>query len=159
MGGLLAPAQGAVMWRGQKISALREEFNRELIFLGHAAALKDDLSALENLVTAARLGGLVVTATQASAALAAAGLRGRDTAPARILSQGQRKRVSLARLVLGTETRLWVLDEPFNALDVAATAWLVEMMGAQVARGGIVVLTSHQMVAIDERVPQVVLNL
>jgi len=61
--------------------------------------------------------------------------------------------------VLGTETRLWVLDEPFNALDVAATAWLVEMMGAQVARGGIVVLTSHQTVAIDERVPQVVLNL
>ena len=159
MCGLLAPAQGAVMWRGQKISALREEFNRELIFLGHAAALKDDLSALENLVTAARLGGLVVTPAQASAALAAAGLRGRDAAPARILSQGQRKRVSLARLVLGTETRLWVLDEPFNALDVAATAWLVEMMGAQVARGGIVVLTSHQTVAIDERVPQVVLNL
>ena len=157
--GLLAPADGAVLWQGQNIAALREEFNRQMVFLGHAAALKDDLSAIENLLAACRLGGVPVDAAQARAALIEAGLRGRDHAPARILSQGQRKRVALARLVLSTQTRLWVLDEPFNALDTVATAWLIGLIGAQVARGGIVVLTSHQSVDIGADVPQQVLAL
>ena len=157
--GLLAPADGAVLWQGQNIATLREEFNRQMVFLGHAAALKDDLSAIENLLAACRLGGVPVSAAQARAALIEAGLRGRDHAPARILSQGQRKRVALARLVLSTQTRLWVLDEPFNALDTVATAWLIGLIGAQVARGGIVVLTSHQSVDIGADVPQQVLAL
>jgi heme exporter protein A len=157
--GLLAPADGAVLWQGQNINALREEFNRQMVFLGHAAALKDDLSALENLLAACRLGGVTISGAQARLALIEAGLRGRDHAPARILSQGQRKRVALARLVLSTQTRLWVLDEPFNALDTVATAWLIGLIGAQVARGGIVVLTSHQSVDIGADVPQQVLAL
>ena len=157
--GLLAPAQGEVLWRGQPVGALREEFGKELIYLGHAAALKDDLSTLENLQTASVLGGRAVSSAQASAALAAAGLRGRERAPARVLSQGQRKRVALARLVLGSDAPLWVLDEPFNALDTAATAWLVGLISAQVERGGIVVLTSHQSVAFDGAVAQVALSL
>jgi heme exporter protein A len=157
--GLLAPAHGEVLWRGQRVGTLREEFGKELIYLGHAAALKDDLSTLENLQTSSVLGGQAVSAPQASAALAAAGLRGRERAPARVLSQGQRKRVALARLVLGSEAPLWVLDEPFNALDTAATAWLVGLISAQVERGGIVVLTSHQSVAFDDAVPQLALSL
>ena len=87
--GLLAPADGAVLWQGQNIAALREEFNRQMVFLGHAAALKDDLSAIENLLAACRLGGVPVSVAQARAALIEAGLRGRDHAPARILSQGR----------------------------------------------------------------------
>ena len=157
--GLLAPAHGEVLWRGQRIAALREEFGKELVYLGHAAALKDDLSALENLQTASVLGGRAVTAAQASAALAEAGLRGRERAPARVLSQGQRKRVALARLVLSGDAPLWVLDEPFNALDTAAGAWLVGLVSAQVERGGIVVLTSHQSVAFSDALPQVALQL
>jgi heme exporter protein A len=157
--GLLAPAHGEVLWRGQRVGALREEFGRELIYLGHAAALKDDLSALENLLAASVLGGRAVGAAQATAALAEAGLRGREHAPARVLSQGQRKRIALARLVLGSDAPLWVLDEPFNALDVAATAWLAGLIAAQAGRGGIVVLTSHQSVAFDDAVPQVALQL
>ncbi len=157
--GLLAPADGEVLWRGQRIAALREEFGKELVYLGHAAALKDDLSALENLQTASVLGGQAVSASQAGAALAAAGLRGRERAPARVLSQGQRKRVALARLVLSSKSPLWVLDEPFNALDSAATAWLVDLVSAQVERGGIVVLSSHQSVAFSDAIPQVALSL
>jgi heme exporter protein A len=157
--GLLAPAQGQVLWQGLKISDLQEEFNRQLVYLGHAAALKDDLSAIENLQTSGVLGGVTPTEREAAAALAQAGLRGRELAPARTLSQGQRKRVALARLVLSPHALLWVLDEPFNALDTAATAWLLGLVTTHLQRGGVVVLTSHQSVALAESVPQVMLDL
>ena len=157
--GLLAPAQGRVLWQGQPIASLRDEFNRQLVYVGHAAALKDDLSALENLQTAGVLGGSVSTDSDALAALAQAGLRGRERVPARILSQGQRRRVALARLELSSAAPLWVLDEPFNALDNAATAWLLALVSAQLARGGVVVLTSHQAVALADEVQPVTLAL
>ena len=157
--GLLAPAQGRVLWQGQPIASLRDEFNRQLVYVGHAAALKDDLSALENLQTAGVLGGSVSSGRDALAALAQAGLRGRERVPARILSQGQRRRVALARLELSGASKLWVLDEPFNALDNAATAWLLALVSAQLARGGVVVLTSHQPVALADEVQQVTLAL
>jgi heme exporter protein A len=157
--GLLAPAQGEVLWQGRNIAALRDEFNRQLVYLGHAAALKDDLSALENLHTAGVLGGSVCTDSDATAALTQAGLRGRERVPARTLSQGQRRRVALARLELSQVSPLWVLDEPFNALDTAATAWLLALVTGQLARGGMVVLTSHQPVALTDAVQQVTLAL
>ena len=157
--GLLAPAQGQVLWRGQAPGKQAEEFGRQLVYLGHAAALKDDLSALENLQIACLLGGLVVDMAQARAALREAGLSGRERVPARQLSQGQRRRVALARLVLATDVPLWVLDEPFNALDTAATAWLCGLIAAQLARGGVVVLTSHQVVELDDLPGQVSLAL
>ena len=157
--GLLAPAQGRVLWQGQAIASQRDEFNRQLVYVGHAAALKDELSALENLQTAGVLGGVVSTGSDALAALAQAGLRGRERVPARTLSQGQRRRVALARLELSGASKLWVLDEPFNALDNAATAWLLALVSAQLARGGVVVLTSHQAVALADEVQAVTLAL
>lgn len=147
--GLLVPAAGEVRWREQPITALAEEFNRELVYIGHAAALKDDLSPLENLQVAATLGGGSVARADAAAALAAAGLKGRERSPSRALSQGQRKRVALARLALPSAPGLWVLDEPFNALDTAATAWLLGLITSRLDAGGCVVLTSHQPVALD----------
>ena len=154
--GLLAPAAGEVRWREQPITALAEEFNRELVYIGHAAALKDDLSPLENLQLAATLGGSSVPRADAAAALAAAGLKGRERSPSRALSQGQRKRVALARLALRSDPGLWVLDEPFNALDTAATLWLLGLITSRLDEGGCVVLTSHQPVALDGvRDPQV----
>lgn len=157
--GLSAPDRGEVRWRGRPITADRDAFHRDLIYLGHAAALKDDLSACENLQTASALGGQRPSSSQVMAALAAAGLRQREHLSARSLSQGQRRRVSLARLVLQPSPPLWVLDEPFNALDTAATDWLLSVVTAQLRAGGIVVLTSHQPVAIDASLSQVTLAL
>ncbi len=144
--GLALPAEGDVLWAGLPITRLREEFNRQMVYIGHGAALKDDLSAVENLQVAAALAGLSVTSSRAREALAAAGLQGRDrlAAPARHLSQGQRRRVALARLVLSPRVPLWVLDEPFNALDVDASAWLSGLLETHVADAGLAVLTSHQ---------------
>ena len=157
--GLLAPAQGQVRWGDQNIVGLRDEFNRQLVYIGHAAALKDDLSALENLQAACVLGGHHCSDGEALGALAQAGLRGRERVPVRQLSQGQRRRVSLARLALAAAAPLWVLDEPFNALDSAATAWLLALITEQLQRGGMVVLTSHQSVALGDAVQPVTLSL
>lgn len=143
--GLLPPEDGEVRWRGEPVARLREEFHRELLYLGHAPALKADLDARDNLLAACAIGGVAVGASQVEAALAQAGLDGgTQRLPVRRLSQGQARRAALARLPLGEAARLWVLDEPFNALDGTATAWLAALVDAQLARGGIVVLTSHQ---------------
>ena len=154
--GLLPAAEGRILWRGEPIRDLAEQFGRQLVYVGHAAALKDDLSALENLQAACLLGGLVVPRTAALQALAEAGLPGRWRTPARQLSPGQRRRVALARLVLSSATPLWVLDEPFNALDTAATGWLCGLLQAHLERGGVVVLTSHQDVALDALADRVI---
>ena len=154
--GLLPAAQGQIRWRGDRIADLGEQFGRQLVYVGHAAALKDDLSALENLQIACLLGGLKVTPAQAREALVAAGLPGRFRVPARHLSQGQRRRVALARLVLSPGVPLWVLDEPFNALDSAATDWLCRLLGAHLAQDGVVVLTSHQDVPLDALAQRIV---
>lgn len=157
--GLSLPDQGEVRWNGKALANQRDEFHRELIHIGHAAALKDDLSALENLLAVCLLGGQRPTIPALMQALAAAGLRQREHLSARSLSQGQRRRVALARLLLAPSARLWVLDEPFNTLDTAASEWLLGVLTGHLRRGGIVVLTSHQPVAIDSSQPQVSLTL
>ena len=156
--GLLAPAHGQVLWQGQDLKRVRDSFHRQLIYLGHAAALKDDLSPLENLRVAVRLGGDAADDAAARRALADAGLAGREHVPARTLSQGQRRRAALARLPLGSAA-LWVLDEPFNALDAAATGWLLGLIEGHLQSAGMVVLTSHQPVALSEQCQQRSLSL
>ena len=152
--GLLEPTQGQVLWRGQNIAALKEEFGAELIYLGHAAALKDDLTPLENLQVSCTLAAQPMAMADARRALEQAGLRGHQNMQVRRLSQGQRRRSALARLALAqTQARwapLWVLDEPFNALDADACAWLAGLIKAQLDRAGTVVLTSHQDVPLGD---------
>jgi heme exporter protein A len=147
--GLLEPTSGQVLWRGQKLAAQRALFGAELVYVGHGAALKDELSPLENLLDACALGGRAASAPDALAALRDAGLRGHERTPARRLSQGQRRRSSLARLALSQAAPLWVLDEPFNTLDTAATAWLTGLIQTHLKREGMVLLTSHQDIAIN----------
>ena len=147
--GLLEPAAGQVLWRGQKLSKQRALFGAELVYVGHGAALKDELSPLENLLDACALGGRACSAPPALQALRDAGLRSHERTPARRLSQGQRRRSMLARLALSQAAPLWVLDEPFNALDTVATAWLTSLIEAHLHAGGLVLLTSHQDVPIN----------
>lgn len=144
--GLLPPSAGEVRWRGQPVAAQRDRWCRERLYLGHEAALKDDMDPLENLQVASLLAGWPTSRAQARAALADAGLRGCERTPVRRLSQGQRRRCGLARLLLSRDAPLWVLDEPFNALDADACAWLAERLQDHLQRGGLLVLTSHQSV-------------
>jgi heme exporter protein A len=142
--GLLLPSSGQVLWRGKLLAAQREGFGQDLVYLGHAAALKDELSPLENLLDACALGGRAPDAAAAMTALRAAGLRGHERTTARRLSQGQKRRSALARLALSQQAPLWILDEPFNALDTAANAWLTNLIEAHLHNAGMVILTSHQ---------------
>jgi heme exporter protein A len=146
--GLTPPAQGEVRWEGTNIRALKEDYARQLVYIGHANALKDDLTGRENLTIASALAGLQATAPQADDALERFGVGHCAMLPARVLSQGQRRRVALARLALSADVPLWVLDEPFTALDVAAVEDLQALISAHTARGGSIVLTTHQEVAI-----------
>jgi heme exporter protein A len=157
LSGLLLPSAGQVLWRGEP-AARAESFGRERVYLGHAAALKDELSPLENLEAASALGGRPCQKAEALNALAGAGLADFAHLPARRLSQGQRRRAGLARLGLCGHAPLWVLDEPFNALDTAATSWLEGLLRQHLLRKGILVLTSHQGRPLPD-LPQQVLSL
>ncbi len=141
--GLLAPAQGEVRWHGGDIRVLREEFWGRLVYIGHANAIKDDLTAAENLAVSCTLGGSSADDAQVRAALRQLGLAGCEDLPVRALSQGQRRRVALARLVPSGAVPLWVLDEPFTALDAAAVDVVQQLISGHVAGGGAVFYTTH----------------
>ena len=142
--GLLLPSNGQVLWRGRPLAAQRQKFGEDLVYLGHAAALKDELSPIENLLDACALSGHASTTPAAMAALQGAGLRGHERTPVQRLSQGQCRRSALARLAVNHKAPLWILDEPFNALDTAANAWLTGLIESHLKGNGLVVLTSHQ---------------
>ena len=145
--GLLPPAAGEIRWRGQPIGKLGEDYRRELCFLGHHNAIKEELTPLENLLTAAVLADEPLDEDQALDALETLGLAGREDLACRYLSQGQKRRVALARLA--NERRpLWLLDEPFVALDTTAVECVAGLIGAHLQRGGLAVLTTHQPVEI-----------
>jgi heme exporter protein A len=141
--GLLPPTQGKVFWNGVEIARLREAYSTELVYLGHAAAVKDDLTPAENLSIACRLAGFSPTDPAIHAALAHFGL-GRNDKPLKKLSQGQRRRAALARLALSESRPLWLLDEPFSALDAAGVSILNTSIQDYLARGGAVAFTTHQ---------------
>ena len=144
--GLLTPTAGEVRWKGEPIGALREDYSRELVYLGHAPAVKDELTPEENLDVTCRLAGLSFPANALKEALSAYSV---PDLPARKLSQGQRRRAALARLVVSDEVPLWLLDEPFAALDVAAAASTESLVQQHLARGGAVAYTTHQPSALD----------
>jgi heme exporter protein A len=141
--GLLAPTHGFVRWHGEDIRRLREEFWGRLVYIGHANAIKDDLSAAENLAIACALGGHTIASGPLRAALERLDIGGSARRPARVLSQGQRRRVALARLALSGQSPLWILDEPFTALDAGAVDIVQELIAGHVARGAAVVYTTH----------------
>lgn len=143
LAGLTRPAAGEVRWRGAPIG---DDFHKDMLFLGHAPAVKDELTVLENLEFAVQLSGFEEKNTKL--ALQQLGISRLADLPVRFLSQGQRKRAALARLALSSSVPLWLLDEPFAALDEEAIAQVSGLCAAHLAAGGLVVLTSHQDVAV-----------
>ena len=145
LAGLSKPAHGEIRWNGNP--ANDDEYRADLLFLGHHAAVKEELTALENLQLASSLDGEELPEDEAVAALRRFGLQGREDLPVRFLSAGQKRRVLLAR-VMTRKARLWVLDEPFTALDTRAVQLLGSLVGEHLAGGGMAVVTSHQAIPI-----------
>jgi len=142
--GFLPPAAGRVLWSGVPALEDAEAHRDRLQYLGHQDAVKSQLGTGDNLLFWARLYGLdpVAAVEAVKAALDAAGLQRQRDLPGRYLSAGQKRRLALARLLL-KPAALWLLDEPTNALDTAAVAWLGELLAAHRAKGGMIILASH----------------
>ena len=140
--GLLTPTAGEVLWNGASIQSLKEDYARHVLYLGHAPAVKDELTGAENLRVSCVLAGLSPSAEQTREALARFGVPGDK--PVRQLSQGQRRRAALARLAVSWQAPVWLLDEPFTALDAAAAELTRTLLGEHAQRGGSVVYSTHQ---------------
>jgi heme exporter protein A len=141
--GFMQPAEGEIRWSGRDVRELDESYLAEMIYLGHLNAIKDELNALENLRISAGLAGYSVDEKEALAALRRMGLSRREHLPVKVLSQGQRRRVALSRLLVG-DARLWILDEPLTALDVGAVGLMQELIGEHLSKGGMAIFTTHQ---------------
>lgn len=140
--GLTLPETGDVYWRSKKVSRNRADFHASTCYLGHRESLKADLTAEENLVFQLGLRAWLSPA-DIHAALEKVGLSKRRTVPARSLSAGQKRRVSLAR-ALASGAKLWILDEPYTNLDVAGRELVDQMMTEHLERDGLVLLVAHQ---------------
>lgn len=149
----MRPQEGRVLWRGRPIGA---EFWSELAYIGHKNGVKDDLSVIENLRTSCRIASLEESEEDCFKALENVGLTDFVDVPAGQLSQGQRRRVALARLWLSRSKKIWILDEPFTALDVKGVARLACLVGEHIEEGGIVVIVTHQEVDVPRASVQIV---
>ncbi len=145
--GLLTPDAGDILWNGEQVRRLGEDFHRDTLYFGHLNGIKSDLTAIENLRVAAILDGDQAPEAAILDVLEEMGLAGFEDLPTKVLSQGQKKRVALARLLL-SRAPLWILDEPFTALDVDAVDRLQLLIAEHVAQDGLVILTTHQEVAL-----------
>lgn len=142
LAGLTLPASGEIRWDGKQAAPFDGRMRASLAFAGHAPALKDELTTEENLSALVSLAGETSSKEAIRVALDQVALGSRRELPARLLSQGQRRRVGLARLSLVKRT-LWLLDEPATALDTEGIALLTAMMSAHLDRGGLAVAATH----------------
>jgi len=139
----MTPERGEIRWQGAQIRSLAEEYSRIVTYIGHRNGVKEELSSLENLRIASGLAGFELTRAQAQDALVRVGLAGREDLPARFLSEGQRRRSSLARLMT-CSTALWLLDEVVASLDKAAVTLFEAVIGEHLNRGGMAIVATHQ---------------
>jgi heme exporter protein A len=152
---LSPPEHGQIRWNGIPIDKQPQAFRRDLCYLGHQNSMQEALTVRENLRFLSNLAGHDPSDADIIAALAQMGLKGLSMRFVRHLSQGQKRRVALARLLL-TPAKLWVLDEPFVALDTASVASLAQHLGRHLSQGGLAIYTSHQRVDIPAASSQVV---
>lgn len=154
----LAPVEsGEILWNGISISRCTEVYRRDLCYLGHLNALQESMTIQENLRFSSALGGFMPEAAHVNTLLHNFGVGGRGQQLVRHLSQGQKRRVALSRLAL-SRAQLWVLDEPFVAMDHAGIRFLADLIAQHLSAGGMAVLTSHQDVDIGG-VPAQILEL
>ncbi len=143
--------EGDVFWQGVSTRRNTDQFNDALLYIGHKAGIKGELTAMENLRIFCRLSGSENPASddkKISVALDALSLNQKADIPCRHLSAGQQRRVSLARLLLQAN-RLWVLDEPLTSLDAAGLSWVESRIAQHAANGGMVLLTTHAPINVE----------
>jgi heme exporter protein A len=158
LAGLSQPESGVVLWRNQPLARVREGYGRELVFLGHANALKEDLTPVENLRAALALAGCRRDVRAVRDGLAQEELAEVADLPVQWLSQGQRRRVALTRLALSHEYPLWILDEPFTGLDTESVQRVAHRVARHAAEGGVVIFTTHQEVELGRATRSLVLQ-
>ncbi len=155
--GLTPVESGDILWNGTSIQAQADVFRQDLCYLGHLNAIQESMTVQENLEFSSALHGSAPDPQQAREVLERFGLKGRGQQLARHLSQGQKRRIALSRLAL-SPARLWVLDEPFVAMDEAGIKMLADLIATHLADGGMALLTSHQHVRIGS-IPAQILEL
>jgi heme exporter protein A len=141
--GLATPAAGEVRWQGTNIRSLGEEYAASVAYLAHQNAVKDELTAIENLRISSGVAGNSLSKSEARQLLERIGLSRQQNLPARALSAGQRRRLALARLLTSRAT-LWILDEVLTSLDDAAVTLSREFIGAHLKNEGIAIIATHQ---------------
>ncbi|MFI2810314.1 MULTISPECIES: cytochrome c biogenesis heme-transporting ATPase CcmA [Microbulbifer] len=134
--------RGEILWRGEPLPRALPQMRSALLYIGHQAGVRRGLTPLENLAWYG------ATEDEALAALEQVDLYGFEYSPCQQLSAGQNRRVALARLYLPNAPQLWILDEPLAALDVAGVSSLQGQMACHLGRGGAILFTSHQPVAL-----------
>lgn len=139
----MTPESGQIRWQGAQIRTLGEEYSRHITYIGHRPAVKEELNSLENLRIASGLAGCELSRDQAKEALANVGLKGRENLPVRFLSEGQRRRSTLSRLI-NCNTTLWLLDEVLASLDQAAILLIESLIGEHLSKGGMAIVATHQ---------------
>ncbi len=149
LAGLATPSSGRVLWDRQPIIRDRAAYHAALLYLGHLPAVSEMMSTRENLALWRELDGGQASPAELDSALEQVGLRTRRQLPARMLSQGQRRRIGLARLLLATRP-LWLLDEPTTALDAAGIELLGHVVERHLGTGGTAVVATHQPLPIED---------
>jgi heme exporter protein A len=141
--GLVEPVSGEVRWQGVNIRSLDEEYSKAIAYLGHRNGIKEELTPLENLRISCGLGGAPLSAENARDALEQVDLKNQKDLPARFLSEGQKRRSALARLI-ASNASLWILDEVLASLDAAAIGLVRSLIEGHLSKGGIAVVATHQ---------------
>lgn len=157
LAGLNRDFSGEVLWNGQPVYDDYYEYARQRLYIGHLSAIKKVLTPLENLRWFLSPWP-EVNEDALWDALEEVALAGFEDVPCQQLSAGQQRRVALARLLI-TPAPLWILDEPFTALDKEGVAWLEQKLAEHVKRGGSVLITSHHALTDIEGLEQIQLGM
>ncbi|MGI9278979.1 MAG: cytochrome c biogenesis heme-transporting ATPase CcmA [Endozoicomonas sp.] len=159
LAGLSGDYRGQVLWRGQKLSRVYADFRLSTFYFGHKPAVKTELTPIENILWRSSLRNERYSEQSVFSALEQVSLAGYEEVPCGQLSAGQHRRVALADLSLST-TPLWILDEPFTAIDVDGVAWLEQLLARHIENDGAVMMTSHQSLSrLSDRVRKLRLEL
>lgn len=153
--GLSQPAKGHIHWHNKPVSEQLNDFHQQLCYLGHRNGLHPELTAKENLANDVALHSDNPSCS-IDAALRSAGISDKADIAVKYLSQGQQRRVALARCLV-RNSKLWILDEPFTALDDKAIDWFINVIATHLAEGGMVLLTTHQDTAVSQHVTREVM--